>query len=217
MIEGKELETLKEIARLGSTSLETAQKLCGFLARIFGTIPEDVIGVLGGDWLRQVRIRNFARLAQRTEEILRDRGILESTEPVSPTIALPILEGAQAESREELQELWARLLANAMDPKRSNTVRKSIISVVKEFDPLDAFVLNMAFSYPRDIVQVGDDVFLGGRQNKITSDEFEVSIQNLKKLDCIEGTSRTSSTDAPTPIFLMLSPFGREVVKACEP
>ena len=45
------------------------------------------------------------------------------------------------ESRDELLEWWARLLANAQDPERADGVRVSIVKAVKDFDPIDAVVL----------------------------------------------------------------------------
>ena len=64
--------------------------------------------------------------------------------PLSPNVAAALVEGAQEESRDELAELWARLLANAMDPKMNN-VRHSFIEAVKAMDPLDAMVLERMY------------------------------------------------------------------------
>jgi hypothetical protein len=58
----------------------------------------------------------------------------------SLNMAAALIAGAQEESREELVELWARLLASAMDPKL-NSVRHSFIEAVKAMDPTDALVL----------------------------------------------------------------------------
>jgi hypothetical protein len=216
MIEDEKIEAIKEIAKLGNTTLETAQMLCGFLARIFGTVPEDVIGILGGDWLRQVRIRNFAKLSQRTEEILRERGIFESTEAVSPRIALPILKGGQAESREELQELWARLLANAMDPERSDTVRLEFISVLKEFNPLDALVLKSIEDLP-----TGPEEWKHAEELPsllgFSIDEIEVSYQNLERLGCINRERASPEAGRRRTALVGCSFFGRELLRAYRP
>jgi len=59
---------------------------------------------------------------------------------LSPNLASALIAGAQEEGREELMELWARLLANAVDP-RLNSVRRSFIEAVKAMDPPDAAVL----------------------------------------------------------------------------
>jgi hypothetical protein len=76
---------------------------------------------------------------RRTEEILRERDVQDVIE-LSPNMAVALVEGAQEEGREQLMELWARLLANAMDPNL-NSVRQSFIEAVKNMDPVDAIVL----------------------------------------------------------------------------
>ncbi|MCO6763715.1 DUF4393 domain-containing protein, partial [Streptomyces sp. EL5] len=58
-----------------------------------------------------------------------------------PRIALDILEAAQDETRDELKELWARLLANAMDATPQKNVRIEFITVLKQLNPLDALIL----------------------------------------------------------------------------
>ncbi|MHC4138973.1 MAG: hypothetical protein ACYSR1_03820, partial [Planctomycetota bacterium] len=60
------IKATTEGLKFGTKALETGEKLAGFLPRVFGTVPEDVAGVVGGDWLRQVRIRNADRLARKT-------------------------------------------------------------------------------------------------------------------------------------------------------
>ena len=135
-------KAVQEASKFGVEAADITKQLGGYLARVFGTMPEDIVGLVVGDWLRHLRIRNLARINQRTEEILKEREILDKTEPVSPSIALPLLQAAQDETREELRELWARMLANAMDPSRSSAVRQSIINTVKAFDPLDAILIS---------------------------------------------------------------------------
>jgi hypothetical protein len=92
----------------------------------------DLIGVAGGDYLGQVRRRNAIRMAHRTDEIISARHIQE-TVAISPSLAIPLLSAAGDESRPELQDLWARLLANAMDPARANNLRIEFIEAVKRF------------------------------------------------------------------------------------
>jgi len=61
------------------------------------------------------------------------RGRLEARgvgEPILPslTVALPLFRGAADESREELQDLWARLLAAAMDFRNCGIVDRSPVA-----------------------------------------------------------------------------------------
>jgi hypothetical protein len=81
--------------------------------------------------------QNASIIWQKTRERLRDRGI----EPESPSLkyAIPILEAAADEENNELQDLWSRLLAAAMDPNRRDAMRQSFIATVKQMD-LDVVV-----------------------------------------------------------------------------
>ena len=106
-----------EQAKLGQEALKLLQGLGSFFGKALGSVPEDLAGYLGGDWLRARRVENIAKLLSSTKEKLEARGV-KDTKPACLTLALPILRGAADESREELRDLWARLLAAAMDPSR---------------------------------------------------------------------------------------------------
>ena len=105
-------------------------------------IAENALGLLGGDWLSEVRARNRAKLKENTDDIMRRRGV-KAEEIPSPAVAMPLLSAAQDESRAELQDLWARLLAAALDPRRSGAFRKEFIDLAKSFEPIDAVLLPM--------------------------------------------------------------------------
>jgi Abortive infection alpha len=129
-----------EQAKLGQKALEVLQGLGGFLREIFATVPEDLVGYFGGDLLKLRRAENFARIAQEARERLKARGI-HTTEPPSISILLPIVVSSADESRDELVDIWARLLAAAADPARAKSFRLAFIEATKRLDPLDAAVL----------------------------------------------------------------------------
>src|SRR3977135_2900114 len=52
----------------------------GYLGRVFADVPADLIGVIGGAWLRERHIRLRARLRRPTEEILRQRDVQDGIE-----------------------------------------------------------------------------------------------------------------------------------------
>jgi hypothetical protein len=115
----------------------------GYFTDILGDLPKDLIGLLIGDRVKAKRIEKLVMLCQRTRERLQDRGVADP-EPPSLKYAISILQAAADEEIQELQDLWSRLLAAAMDPSRRNGVRQSFIRVVKQMDPMDALVLKAA-------------------------------------------------------------------------
>ena len=129
---------IEETAKATGKALDIVHDAGGYLARVFADLPADVIG-LAGDWLHEGRTQLRDRWCRRTAHILRERNVQEFIE-LSPNVAAALVQGAQDESRDELVELWARLLANAVDPTLNN-VRQSFLTAVKAMDPLDALVI----------------------------------------------------------------------------
>jgi Abortive infection alpha len=164
-----------------------------------------LIGYLGGDWLRLRRAKNIAEMLNRTRKQLEDWGV-KDPEPASLTLALPILRGAADESRGELQELWARLMAAALDPSRSGRVRQEFAEVISKMDQVDVLVLEflnnktvMNKSYDGG-VQFGEYAI----KLEVSKDEFETSVWNLGRLALFENINRNTSG---------LSAFARELLR----
>jgi hypothetical protein len=69
---------------------------------------------------------HFVKIWNKAKTRLAEQGI-EEPAPPNPNVALPILAAAADETNDELQDLWARLLAAAMNPNRLKQVfdRKS--------------------------------------------------------------------------------------------
>jgi hypothetical protein len=132
-------KAIEEAAKFGSKAIDAGTGLGAYLDRVVGKLPDNLIGCLA-DWIEHVRLRNGAALWARTNEIFRERGVTKRID-VSPSVLLPLLAAAMDEDRAELKELWAKLLAAAMDPNRAEFVRPSLITLLKQMDPLDALVL----------------------------------------------------------------------------
>jgi hypothetical protein len=77
----------------------------------FGNVPEDIVGLLAGDWIKVRRAENIASTAEKAKERLKARK-MEAPEPASLSLALPIFVAAAEESRDELQDLWAFVSSN---------------------------------------------------------------------------------------------------------
>jgi hypothetical protein len=174
-----------EVAKLGSQVIDAGTSLATYFDRVLGTLPEDLVGLVLGDWLNHVRRRRLVDLWKGTKEHFRKRGVTETVN-VSSSVLLPLLRAAQDEDRAVLKDLWAKLLASAMDPNRAEYVRPSLIALLEEMDPLDARVLERmaaggyAHIGPKDVADQLADSF------KVTRDDAYFSLQHLHELGCLE-------------------------------
>lgn len=187
-----------EQAKLGQEILKTLRGLGSFIEKALGGTPEDLIAYFGGDRLRVRRAENLVRLFEQARRRLADWNV-EQPIAASLSVALPILQGAADEDREELVDLWARLLANAMDPKLNN-VRHTFIDAVKAMDPPDALVLRYLNS--KNIVTIcpdhreerdqmtGIDTMVGTIAGK-NRDDIETSIRHLTALLLLDKNQTT--------------------------
>lgn len=188
-------------AKALKAAIDAAKATGGYLGDILGDLPRDLVGLLIGDKVKVVRAERLAKLWDGARERLANRGVKEPESP-SLKLALPILEAAADENREELQDLWERLLAAAMDPSRQTAFRQQFISVVKEMDPFDARVFQV-------IVDSGGSEWMPNGRDAISSrlrasrDEVVVSFDNLKRLDCIRFPNVAGPSVNP-----VLSPLG---------
>jgi hypothetical protein len=129
-------------------------------------------------------------------------------------MAVALIGGAQEEGREELMELWARLLANAMDPQFEHRPT-FIYRGRKEMDPPDAVVLRHIHERNITSVRRGHTpeespstrveniaVAIGRR-----SDEVEVSLRHLQDLLFFDYVNNSWYVNATS----------REFLRACYP
>jgi hypothetical protein len=193
------LPITEEQAKLGQEIVGALRGVGAFFKEALGSVPQDIIGYLGGDWLRIRRAQNIAEMMNKAKKKLESWGV-EDSEPASLTVAIPILQGAADESREEIQDLWARLLAAAMTPSRARYLRQGFAEVIKKMDPLDALILlEQGSEKISDLTQTL-------KQLNVSSDQYIISLENLQELKiCLPNPSDKSK--------YRLSPFGREFLR----
>lgn len=107
--QAKALQELAKAAQEGSKAAQEALKALqgfgSFLRETFGTVPEDVVALLGGNWLKVRRAEQLVRMLEKARARLRARKV--TPEWPSPSLLLPLLIAAADESRDELQDIWA--------------------------------------------------------------------------------------------------------------
>lgn len=171
---------IEETAKAAAKAIEAAVQTGKYVGEVLGDLPHDLVGIMG-DWVKDRRARIWARLSADTERILRERKV-ENREDVSPSIAIPLIAGAINEDRDGLKELWAKLLANALDPSKAHLVRPSLIELFKQLDPMDALILQRLVPTPPPGPELGGALSL---DLKVSRDEVMLSLEHLWDLKCL--------------------------------
>lgn len=187
-------KAIQEVAKTTREGIEATQKLGSFVARVTNESIEAVTGILS-DRLRFMRWERQLRLRDRCLEIIRDRGLTGSFNIISPKLALPIIENASLEENDELQDLWAYLLASAIDPNFNGTVRATFIDIIKQLEVVDVHILSFIYkAYKKDYPYHTYDpspveILIPGKlvmdKLKLERSIFENSIDNLIRVRCI--------------------------------
>jgi hypothetical protein len=194
-----------EQAKLGQELVKAVRDASGYFTDILGDIPKDLLGLLVGDRVKAKRIERIEMLWRRTRERLGDRGVADP-EPPSLKYAIPILEAAADEENGEIEDLWSRLLAAAMDPSRRDGMRQSFIQVVKQMDPTDALVLKVIRDAGATVLEPNRRIWVASKL-ECSQDEVIVSFAHLNRLDCISadvGCSAAKVEPAMRPFGTLL-------------
>ena len=138
----------KDIIEYATAGTEVA-KTVGALVSAAGVsvVGRKMLGALsdavGRRWTEDEDRRAWERqhkTLRKAVEFCDQIGADSRTIPVK--ILAPWLEGVALEENEDLQVLWAALLANAADPQSGDKVRPSFVSILKEMAPDEAQMLN---------------------------------------------------------------------------
>lgn len=179
---------------------KVADKYGGQVLRRVGPIIDKELNIFQQ---RQVirELENLRQLQEKFEQIKAARG-LPDEEP-SPSIAEPLIEAAASEERSELLDLWAKLLAAAIDPQRKNAVRRQIIDAAKQLEPFDVGLLEAVHGHAFD---ANTNAKLR-EKFRVSPEDVEVSIAHLRALQLMAAPD--GGANSPR-----LSAMGRILMRA---
>ena len=224
-----ELETIKEVAKTTGKAIDAARELGGFFKLVFGDTAVQFGGITH-DWAQYYRYKNLLKIYDRVTEIHRERLIAGKTIPLPTRFALPIIEHASLEGDDDIQSLWAALIANATDPTTKLRVTKVYIEILKSLEPLDVEILRYFSTQGWNMVPSAG----GGINAKMVAtalaadyNDVAISLQNLYRLGCIAGQVRDGTFDdfSVMSFGLMVNddraairptPLANSLLKACE-
>jgi hypothetical protein len=136
-----------ELAKAAGKGIDAASGLGRFFDRIFGRALEE-FGAALADKAQYWRASRMLRLEERYEAACEAIGRSRASKPVEPKFAFALLEAESLENDDELQDMFARLLANATTEGTGVEDRRAFVSILQEFKPLDARLLTMIHQSP---------------------------------------------------------------------
>lgn len=177
-----------------------------------------------------------AWLPVRVAKILSERGISEPVAP-APSVSGPALMNLVFSIEiEELREMYAQLLASAMDPESRESVLPAFATVVQQLSPDEALLLRRLAGQRGLLLRSTGQVFgLGGRVSRLKRladevgmkpDRFPICLTNLVRLGIlredvyVDPESRKSPTMSrrvvvPKVREIQLTAFGSAFLATC--
>lgn len=196
--------------------VEVPKELWDLLRRVAGPAADE-IGLTLRDSLRLVRAELQLRFLQRFQRKLAEANI--DPQAVKFSLLFDIISGASVEDDDELQDIWANLLANAADPRRQALVTTAFPMILKQLTKEEVHFLNMLFETGTNPYQMGlpttdlrPALFDNLRRQRLILTETDKTIPTAAMLDT-HALRITMGASPVEPCFL--SDLGHEFVAAC--
>ena len=223
-------KAIQEAAKLGEKGLNTAEKLGGFISKVFKEPIYEVSGLIS-DKLRFVRWKRMVQMSDEVNKILESKGVIE-TRAVPLKIALPVFEDSSLEEDPDIQQLWNHLLANAMNPEFNDEIRYGFIEMIKNITGKEAQFLNKFYQilekenklYPlEDLYNCSQEKEQFIKMLFLSPDEYALAANNLMRMQLIGPAilpgNYTMGSETITFYkgidVVILTPLGVKFIEAC--
>lgn len=167
------------------------------------------VPTIAKDYFALWQKNNATIVGARVKRILEERGYNDETNFRVPStkFAFGFVQGASVEDQTELQELWAKLLANAFDPNFKEDIPTSFISIIKDLSPMDVRVINelQAQIKKKPKYAFGDGwpnidyITEFAKELKIDPNTIRISFENLFRLRIVDNKKMVNVLAAPHP------------------
>jgi hypothetical protein len=172
------IEETKAVGQIAQMVSDVTQ----FVDRVIGK-PLEQMGLYLGDTIEFYRYRHLLKLRDKVDAIHQQRKLRGKIRQIELRHAIPLLDYASREDDELLQDMWARLIADATDPDKLFDLKKILIEVLGSFEPLDAKIL-MRIGGKR-FRQVTPSLRGIVKDLGVPEPDARLSLQNLVRLRCI--------------------------------
>lgn len=142
-------KAVQEVAKTTGKVVDIVHDTGGFLAPHVDGILAQVAGIFT-DQLKYLRGVRLVRLGQIFQQELLAHGGVAAVRKLPLNSAIDALEQGAMEQDDDLQDIWARLLANAVDATSEVQPRRAYISIIKDLSPLDALILEQIYAVDQE-------------------------------------------------------------------
>ena len=191
---------------IAAIAKEVATGAVAPFSRMWSNLVDGFIGDRIAEWREDkiaYRTANVSDVGVRAGKLVSERGI--KPDPKTPP---EILEASAGRSEDEIKDLFARLLASAVDPKRRKGYRCEFAKTIKEFDPLDALVLVSREVSSDASVHPSRRLAIAQRL-QLAEDEVQLSLEHLVDLKVFRPYQPPVSTEN-WPVF---TTYGKALAK----
>lgn len=155
--------------------LTPINKVLDFISDIIKPPIKELSEILT-DQVRLWRFKNQVRLLEKAQSYVKVRGFKPTKLPLK--ILVPLLENASLEEDEELHDMWAKLLVNAVDPASGSTNHIIFVEILKQLSPTEAQLL----------------LYFQSEAKKVAVTNFRSYFIDFEK--CIKDLNLTNTKDA---------------------
>lgn len=137
-------------------------------------------GLIAGDKIREWRTKNLIKCLDRTALILNERGIPLSNAKYLPFgEAFKIFEDISKQDEASISDLWANLIANAIDPSKNVKIESSFRRTLDSIGRIEAIILQAVWSVQLIKIEYQNAVTDSYKEN-LSHNLFE-EMQNIKE------------------------------------
>jgi len=187
-------KAVQEVAKTTQSAIEVTRDAGGFIGRYLDG-PLMQMSLLIEDRLKYARTIRILRLRNKLEEELKTLSPDAAIKPLPVNFAMSALEEGSFEEDDSLQDIWARLLANAIDAESDVTPRRAHISMIRDMSHLDALIFEAIYSVPESkqwaviTHELPHNAYLANEQTSKNSpqpsEDIKISLSNLERLGLI--------------------------------
>ena len=210
---------VQEVAKTADHALQVTERFGDFISRIIGGSLEQAAGIFE-DKLKYHRWERQLRFMDRVNEVLADRRHPSSSRHVPLNVAIPIFEAASLEENDDLQDLWARLLANAANADSGSEVRRGFVTILQDFGHMEARLLQAIHDAPtlgNGVPTKGlpDEYLQPGEKEEpgLPPEPVQIGLWNLMRLGCIDSAGTWDSLTGIRRV--QLTALGKALLNAC--